>query len=469
MGWLLKRLLVCAVALTGSLPAAGLAQDLPLPADLAGWYVRTRVIAGVSHATGSFASLPPEAIESRQVSADPQADYGVGAGLGYRWAAWGVPLRTVVDGSVNFRHDTDVTADFPDGSLGYENNLRIWDLRLSLLADVLRRDWGTVYLGGGLGLARLDSEVEIEANPFHENNSDWKLAPSAEVGLVLDGVFERVIPELSYRYRWFGDTESATFSAGEKLDYEDVHIHDFMLGFTIPLDPAPADTPAPGVNTASPASAYDWTGFYLGGFGGWASTDNIEVTELASTGAAFGIPAGVGTFDDEGFFAGGQIGADRQWRHWVLGIGAEAGYLALDGAADHATPGSGDIASSFETGVYGGLTTRFGVAFDRLLIFARGGVAFLDAQARAEEACDRVSCGPAPPSVREDDVLFGKQIGGGLEYAIGQHWSAGAEYRFIHLFDDLQPSRAAGSGERIWENVRIDDVHTLRAELSFRW
>ena len=465
----MKRLLVCAAALACCLPATGLAQDLPLPTDIAGWYVRTRAIAGVSHAAGSFATLPPGASGSEQISADPQADFGVGTGLGYRWSAWGVPLRAVLDGSLNFRHDTDIAADFSGGALSYENNLRIWDIRLSLLADVLRRDWGTVYVGGGLGAARLESEVEIEANPLVTENGEWKISPSVEVGLVLDGAFERVIPELSYRFRWFGDTESDTFPDGEKLDYEDVHIHDFMLGFTVPLDPGPNEPRAAATSISSPASIYDWTGLYFGGFGGWASTGKIDVTQLASAEGAFSVPEGIGRFGDDGFFLGGQIGVDRQWRRWVLGIGAEAGFLGLDGSVRPVTSKRGDAASFYETGAYGGVTARFGVAFDRLLIFARGGVAFLDAEARAEGMCDQGACGAATVKASEDDVLFGEQIGGGLEYAFGTHWSAGAEYRFIHLFDDLQPSGITGSGKRVWENLRIDDIHTVRAELNFRW
>src|SRR5688500_789515 len=179
-GWAVKRLLVISTVLTLCLAGPSRAEDLPLPADAEGWFVRTRAMAGVSHAAGEFSVHPPGAIGSEQVSADPQAYFGVGAGLGYRWQGWGIPLRAVLDGSLNFRHDTDVSAEFAGGSLAYENNLRVWDFRVSLLADVLRFRWGTVYVGGGIGAAHLESEVEIEAHPLVEESSEWKASPSLE-------------------------------------------------------------------------------------------------------------------------------------------------------------------------------------------------------------------------------------------------------------------------------------------------
>lgn len=459
-GEALKRLLVISTVLTLWLAGPSRAEDLPLPADAPGWFVRTRAMAGVSHAAGEFSVLPPGATLSEQVSADPQAYFGVGAGIGYRWQGWGIPLRAVLDGSLNFRHDTDISAEFAGGLLAYENNLRVWDFRVSLLADVLRFRWGTVYVGGGIGAAHLESEVEIEAHPLVEESSEWKASPSIEAGIVFDGVFERVIPEISYRFRWFGDTESAEFPDGEQLVYHDAYVHDIALGFTVPL--GRHEAAAIDVMPAPTTSAYDWTGFYVGAFGGWAWTDGIDVSEFGP--AAFVAPAEIGGFGADGFFGGAQIGVDRQWRRFVVGLGAEGGLLDLDGAV--ADPG-GEDGTSFETGAYVGITGRGGIAFDRLLVYGRGGVAFLDAAASG--FCDDPLCGSGGVETSESDVLFGHSVGGGLEYAFGRSWAAGVEYRFIHFFDDLQPQGGQGSGAPFWQNVKIDDIHTVRGQISYRW
>ena len=51
-------------------------------------------------------------------------------------------------------------------------------------------------------------------------------------------------------------------------------------------------------SAASTSSAYDWTGFYVGAFGGWAWTDSIEVTEFGPAG--FVAPEEVGGFGADG-------------------------------------------------------------------------------------------------------------------------------------------------------------------------
>ena len=164
--------------------------------------------------------------------------------------------------------------------------------------------------------------------------------------------------------------------------------------------------------------------------------------------------------------SGAQIGLDRQWRRFVVGLGVEGGVLDLDGTADVDSAGGGD-GTSFETGAYVGITGRGGIAFDRLLVYGRGGIAFLDASASG--FCDDPLCGSGGVETSESDVLLGHSVGGGLEYAFGRNWAAGAEYRFIHFFDDLQPQGGQGPGAPFWQNVKIDDIHTVRGHISYRW
>jgi hypothetical protein len=87
-----------------------------------------------------------------------------------------------------------------------------------------------------------------------------------------------------------------------------------------PTDAAdfPVKVPAP--------TAYDWTGFYVGGqIGGATGTAN------------FADPFGASIFGDKvitpGFFAGGQIGYNWQVpdSRWVLGVQADANWLTADG------------------------------------------------------------------------------------------------------------------------------------------
>lgn len=468
----MKPLASAAAVLACWLPGPAFAQDLPVPEDV-GWYLRTRAMAGVSHADGSFSTLPPAASGSEMTSYDPQENYGVGLGIGYGWSAWGVPLRAVVDGSLNFRHDTDVSAEFPSGSANYQDNLRIWDLRLSFLADVFRFDWGRIYAGGGFGAALLETDVAIDGTQVGTENDEWVFSPSIELGLALDGIFTRVVPEVGYRFRWFGDTQSGRFPDDEKLRYEDIHIHDFMLGFTVPLDPAPAGVGDVPVGAArpwlfSPAGAFTWTGFHVGAFGGWADAD-LEVTELRTPSGLAYTPGDGYALGADGGLAGAEIGVDWQGNRLVLGLAGEAGWMALDGSGtDPSSPG-GDTRTVFEGGWYAAATGLAGLAFDRLLLFAKGGAVYLDAEARTRDDCVASPCGAGTVNASADDDLFGWTAGGGAQFAVAEHWSVGAEYRYFHIFDVLQPADVEGPGEAFSQEVGFDALHTVRGTVSFRW
>jgi outer membrane immunogenic protein len=241
-----------------------------------------------------------------------------------------------------------------------------------------------------------------------------------------------------------------------------------MLGFTIPLQSEGLRGSLPtGFTTASPM-AYNWTGFHVGGFGGWAFGD-IDATGLESTVGTFYNISNTYGFDDNGFVAGAQVGVDWQWRWFVLGLGADAGFLDLDGSVVDPTSPGGDTVTSFSSDFHATITARGGVAFDRLLVFAKGGVAFLNAEAETVDACVIAPCGPLTVSASDEDVLFGVTAGGGLEYALTDRWSAGAEYRWVHIFDELHPAGFVTPSDPFSQIVTVNDTHTVRGSLNFRW
>ena len=52
---------------------------------------------------------------------------------------------------------------------------------------------------------------------------------------MFDDVLWNTELEFAYRFRWFGDTESGTFSDGAQIDYENAHIHEVMFGVSVPV------------------------------------------------------------------------------------------------------------------------------------------------------------------------------------------------------------------------------------------
>jgi outer membrane immunogenic protein len=87
-----------------------------------------------------------------------------------------------------------------------------------------------------------------------------------------------------------------------------------------------------------PPVAYNWTGFYIGGFvGGAFAAGDSSANDPFSTAAPF-IGPYLGALPisyslDSSVIAGGTIGFNYQMGTWVVGPEAEFGYLRLTGSS----------------------------------------------------------------------------------------------------------------------------------------
>ena len=132
-----------------------------------------------------------------------------------------------------------------------------------------------------------------------------------------------------------------------------------------------ADIAAKPVYKAPPAGvlpvAYDWTGFYVGGHVGygWAEKDWRDAFGLNIANKA------------NGFLGGGQVGFNYQIGQFVLGAEGDFSWTGINGGTTllGIVPPPG---GSFNTNVNwtSTLTGRLGVAFDRWLVYGKGGVAW---------------------------------------------------------------------------------------------
>jgi outer membrane immunogenic protein len=464
-----KKLAASALVLAAFSPAAANAQLFPPQPGEGGWFVQTDFLGSFSSAPGSFAVLPPGATGDDQTSYQPQEYFGAGAGIGYQFSAWGVPFRAVLDGSLNFRHDTDVVP-LPANVPGYKGNLQTIDIRLSLLADVLDFGWGRFYVGGGIGAARVRTEVELRNPPTSIVDVEWKASPSFEAGIIFTGFSSRVIPHVAYRFRWVGEVESGTFPTGERVRYSDFNIHDLMFGFTIPLQEyTPTTYVIVGPTPAAIQGESYWTGFHVGAFGGWALAQDFTATGLATSGDVPYNAANSYDLDTDGVFAGGEIGVDWQMGWVLLGLSGEGGLLDLEAEATDPASTGGDTVTSLSTDWYGGMSVRGGLAYDRFLAYGRIGAFFLNGEAKTIDDCTVAPCGASTASASDDDILFGWYLGGGLEYAFADHWSIGGEYRYYHPNDNLYPSGTSSSLGAVAQEIALDPFHAARASLNFRW
>ena len=200
-----------------------------------------------------------------------------------------------------------------------------------------------------------------------------------------------------------------------------------------------ADLPsrrAPAPFVAVPV--FTWTGFYVGANAGYIFGDDNRFTTVGNNGTA----AGPGTFfnaaqnirvnnvrlNPEGFTGGGQIGYNYQFGNIVIGLEADAAYTDFrqTGTFFGGTPAAaGFAASTFTTDLayLGTVRGRVGYAFDRLMIFGTGGLAYGDVQNTALFYAPGTGTNVLQFSGGRSNMEIGYAVGGGVEYALASSFS----------------------------------------------
>lgn len=197
--------------------------------------------------------------------------------------------------------------------------------------------------------------------------------------------------------------------------------------------PARAADIAPGPYLPPPAvTAFDWTGGYVGGnFGGaWGKVglDPIDPADAAACGLVCAFSAG----RDGAIIGGPQVG--YRFRLGPVVLGVEQDFQWTDVKRDIVFPGftpavmgpgwagNGVTAKLDWTGATRGTA---GVAWDRFLVYAAGGL--------ATGAMDVSPLYTRPGFGQESRLHTGWTLGGGLDYALTKDVFLGIEYRYVDL------------------------------------
>ena len=213
----------------------------------------------------------------------------------------------------------------------------------------------------------------------------------------------------------------------------------------------PARAPAP--YTKAPAmvqAAYDWSGFYIGVNGGWG-TSNVDWNEdpgVTPGGVAF--PGGdEGSHNASGGTIGGQVGYRWQMSSWVIGLEAQGNWADFRGSNISLQTG---FQNQTKIDAFGLFTGQIGYAWDRALLYVKGGAAVTDNNYLVVDTGDNAN-----------ETRWGAAVGVGFEYAIMPNLSLGLEYD--HLFMGTNDVLfASGTGDQIKENV---DLITARLNYKF--
>ena len=155
--------------------------------------------------------------------------------------------------------------------------------------------------------------------------------------------------------------------------------------------------------------AFNWSGWYLGGFGGFDAGQ--------SAGNVYTYPSGPFTHSETGTFSGPFAGVNGGY-DWLLGPHLLVG-IGADVSADDIT--SSTSTSKSQTTWGAGVAGRIGYATGRFLIYADGGWHWSGGTATYL---------PHPETINTNSN--GPTVGAGIEYAMTRHWTA--DFAYSHNF-----------------------------------
>jgi outer membrane immunogenic protein len=204
------------------------------------------------------------------------------------------------------------------------------------------------------------------------------------------------------------------------------------------------------------APIYDWSGFYIGGNGGWAQSRNCwGFIPLG------GVVIADGCSDRSGGVAGGQLGYRWQTGQFVFGLEGQGDW------ADLSNSRISTLAPAFtlhtKTDGIGLFTGQIGYAWNAALLYFKGGAAVTSNRFDILTTIGGLNLASA------SSTRWGGTVGAGFEYGFAPNWSAGLEYDHLFMgnannsFSIVNPI-VAGAVNRISQDV---DMVTVRVNYRF--
>jgi outer membrane immunogenic protein len=213
-----------------------------------------------------------------------------------------------------------------------------------------------------------------------------------------------------------------------------------------------------------PPPVFTWTGFYVGAQIGAGWTRN-SLNTFAPGGGFIAF----GSEDASGVVGGGHAGYNWQMGNIVLGLEADIEGTSLNKTSTtYFFAGGGLVPGVYSHGTdinwQGSLRPRLGYAMGPALLYVTGGVAFADIKSSYFYA----PAAAAGASASFSDTRAGWTIGGGLEYAFNNAWSARVEYRYTDYgkFTDVLPVAFPPGGPSTEHRIQ---EHAVRVGISYHF
>ena len=237
------------------------------------------------------------------------------------------------------------------------------------------------------------------------------------------------------------------------------------LGMAAPA--SAADLAARPYTKAPPpmvAPIYDWTGFYIGGNGGWGQSRNC----VDFVGPVLGT-FGDGCAERSGGLVGGQIGYRWQAGTWVFGLEAQGDWADLSHTRvspffDEFNPISGLTSTRIKTDGIGLFTGQIGYAWNQALFYVKGGAAVTSNRFSILDTFTGIELASASAT------RWGGTVGAGFEYGFTPNWSFGVEYNHLFMGDANNSFTGVDPRIALFTNNRItQDVDMVTARINYRF
>lgn len=222
---------------------------------------------------------------------------------------------------------------------------------------------------------------------------------------------------------------------------------------------------AQAADIEAPPAVYDWTGGYIGIQGGyaWGKSDaetdiDPEFTDIDTL--------DIDDFKANGFVGGAHVGYLLQSDAFVYGVEADIEYADLNDEVDIVFDGAGDGGSGEKNIDWlGSLRLRAGIAADRALFYATGGLAVGGVSLETDLSQEALDAGLTNDD--DDKTKWGWTLGAGVEYAVTDALSARIEYRYTDLGKtDVRVENEDGFGV---DGETDNDFHAVRVGLSWHF
>jgi outer membrane immunogenic protein len=204
------------------------------------------------------------------------------------------------------------------------------------------------------------------------------------------------------------------------------------------------------------APIYDWSGFYIGGNGGWAQSRNCW--GFLPIGGVF---VADGCASRSGGVAGGQVGYRWQTGQFVFGLEGQGDWANLRGSRTSLLAPAFTLQT--KTDGIGLFTGQLGYAWNAALLYVKGGAAVTSNQYNILTTLGGLNVASA------NSTRWGGTVGAGFEYGFAPNWSAGLEYDHLFMghannsFSVVNPI-VAGALNRVSQDV---DMVTVRVNYRF--